>query len=63
LPRKLSFTDPEKIPELARQGLAWGDSESRQPIYFNQLSEEFPHAQFGSVEGAAPTSRDSIDAT
>jgi hypothetical protein len=30
LPRKLTFTDPEKIRELARRGEAWGDSESRQ---------------------------------
>lgn len=29
LPRKLTFKDPEKIRELARQGEAWGDSESR----------------------------------
>jgi len=30
LPRKLTFTDPEKIRELARRGEeAWGDSESR----------------------------------
>jgi hypothetical protein len=29
---------------------------------FNQLSEEFPHAQFGFVEGAAPRNRDPIDA-
>jgi hypothetical protein len=28
LPRKLTFTDPEKIRELARRGEAWGDSES-----------------------------------
>jgi hypothetical protein len=30
LPRKLTFTDPEKIRELARRGEVWGDSESRQ---------------------------------
>jgi hypothetical protein len=30
LPRKLTFTDPEKIRELARRGEAWGTSESRQ---------------------------------
>ena len=28
LPRKLTFTDPEKIRELARRGEAWGDSEA-----------------------------------
>ena len=32
LPRKLTFTDPEKIRELARKGEAWGDSESRQML-------------------------------
>ncbi len=30
LPRTFTFTDPEKIRELARRGEAWGDSESRQ---------------------------------
>jgi hypothetical protein len=32
LPRKLTFTDPEKIRELARRGdgEAWGTSQSRQ---------------------------------
>ena len=32
LPRKLTFTDAEKIRELARRGEAWGDSESRQML-------------------------------
>jgi hypothetical protein len=32
LPRKLTFTDPEKIRELARRGEAWRDSESRQVL-------------------------------
>jgi hypothetical protein len=32
LPKKLTFTDPEKIRELARRGEAWGDSESRQML-------------------------------
>ena len=32
LPRKLTFSDPEKIRELARRGEAWGDSESRQVL-------------------------------
>ena len=32
LPRKLTFTDPEKIRELARRGEAWNDSESRQML-------------------------------
>ena len=32
LPRKLTFTDPEKIRELARRGEAWGDSASRQML-------------------------------
>jgi hypothetical protein len=32
LPRKLTFTDPEKIRELARRGGAWRDSESRQML-------------------------------
>jgi hypothetical protein len=32
LPRKLTFTDPEKIREPARRGEAWGDSESRQML-------------------------------
>jgi hypothetical protein len=30
LPRKLTFTDPDEIRELARRGEAWGDSESWQ---------------------------------
>jgi hypothetical protein len=30
LPRKLTFSDPEKIRELARRGEAWGTSEARQ---------------------------------
>ena len=29
---KLTFTDPEKIRELARRGGAWRDSESRQML-------------------------------
>jgi hypothetical protein len=32
LPRKLTFSDPEKIRELARRGEAWGTSESRQML-------------------------------
>jgi hypothetical protein len=32
LPRKLTFTDPDKIRELARRGEAWGDAESRQML-------------------------------
>jgi hypothetical protein len=32
LPRKLTFSGPEKIRELARRGEAWGDSESRQVL-------------------------------
>jgi hypothetical protein len=28
----LTFTDPEKIRELARRAEAWGDSESRQML-------------------------------
>jgi hypothetical protein len=32
LPRKLTFTDPEKIRELARRGEAWGTSEARQVL-------------------------------
>ncbi len=32
LPKKLTFTDPEKIRELARRGEAWADSESRQML-------------------------------
>ena len=32
LPRKLTFTEPEKIRELARRGGAWRDSESRQML-------------------------------
>jgi hypothetical protein len=30
LPKKLTFTDPDKIRELAKRGEAWSDSESRQ---------------------------------
>jgi hypothetical protein len=30
LPRTLTFTDPDKIRELARRGEAWGGSESWQ---------------------------------
>ena len=32
LPRKLTFTDPEKFRELARKGEAWGTSEARQML-------------------------------
>ena len=32
LPRKLTFTDPEKIRELARRGDAMGTSEARQML-------------------------------
>jgi hypothetical protein len=32
LPKKLTFTDPDKIRELARRGEAWNDSESRQML-------------------------------
>jgi hypothetical protein len=32
LPRTLTFTDPDKIRELARRGEAWGNSESRQML-------------------------------
>jgi hypothetical protein len=32
LPRKLTFSDPEKSRELARRGEAWGTSESRQML-------------------------------
>jgi hypothetical protein len=32
LPRTLTFSDPEKIRELARRGGAWRDSESRQML-------------------------------
>jgi hypothetical protein len=32
LPRKLTFTDPDKIRELARRGETWGNSESRQML-------------------------------
>jgi hypothetical protein len=32
LPCKLTFTDPEKIREIARRGEAWGTSESRQML-------------------------------
>jgi hypothetical protein len=32
LPMKLTFTDAEKIRELARRGEAWGDLESRQML-------------------------------
>lgn len=32
LPRKLVFTDPDKIRELARKGEAWGTSEARQML-------------------------------
>lgn len=32
LSRKLTFSDPEKIRELARRGEAWGDLESRQML-------------------------------
>ena len=30
--RKFTFADPEKIPQLAKRGEAWGDSESRQML-------------------------------
>jgi hypothetical protein len=30
LPRKLTFTDPQKIRELAKRGGAWRDSDSQQ---------------------------------
>jgi hypothetical protein len=32
LPRTLTFSDPDKIRELARRGEAWNDSESRQML-------------------------------
>jgi len=32
LPRTFTFTEPEKIRELARRGEAWADSESRQML-------------------------------
>jgi hypothetical protein len=32
LPQKLTFTDPEKIRELAGRGGAWRDSDSRQVL-------------------------------
>ena len=32
LPRRLTFSDPEKIRELARRGEAWGTSEARQML-------------------------------
>ena len=32
LPRKFTFTDADKISELARRGEAWGDSESEQML-------------------------------
>jgi hypothetical protein len=32
LPRKLTFTDPEKIRELTRRGEAWCTSEARQKL-------------------------------
>jgi hypothetical protein len=32
LPKKLTFSDPEKIRELARRGEAWGTSEARQML-------------------------------
>lgn len=32
LPRKLAFSDPEKIRELTRRGEAWGTSEARQML-------------------------------
>jgi hypothetical protein len=34
LPRTFTFTDSEKIRELARRGEAWGDSESRQMLEY-----------------------------
>ncbi len=34
LPRTFTFSDPEKIRELARRGEAWSDSESRQMLEF-----------------------------
>jgi hypothetical protein len=32
LPRKLTFSNPEKITELARRGEAWGTSEAKQML-------------------------------
>jgi hypothetical protein len=32
LPRKLMFSDPEKIRQIARRGEAWGTSEARQML-------------------------------
>jgi len=32
LPRKLNFSDPEKIRELARRGEAWGNLETKQAL-------------------------------
>ena len=32
LPRKFTFTEPDKIREMARRGEAWGTSEARQML-------------------------------
>jgi hypothetical protein len=32
LPRKFTFTDPEKIKAMAKRGEAWGTSEARQML-------------------------------
>ena len=45
LPRTFTFTDPERIKELARRGEAWGDSESRQML---ELAIEQEEAGFTS---------------
>jgi hypothetical protein len=34
LPKKLIFTDPDKIRELALPGEAWGTSEARQMLEY-----------------------------
>jgi len=34
LPRKFTFTDPEKIRELAKRGEGWGTSEARQMLEY-----------------------------
>jgi hypothetical protein len=56
LPRKLTFTDPEKIRELARRGEAWGTSEARQLLPQLCFRILFAIVEFSDCNPAAPCS-------
>jgi hypothetical protein len=58
LPRELTFSDPEKIRELAKRGEAWGDSESRQILGTCDRGRQrwgLSETDAGAVSGAEAT--------